>query len=139
MILGLQLDQLVDRGGPPLGATAVVGRAREPDNRLTAGASGTIAGLRSASVIALSPSGSRGIPTPNRDVTKLGQSIKPARRSTPHRLRNECLNEHLFSSLAAARRIIESWRVDYNTERSHTSLDGLTPAAFAARPTQEHT
>ena len=29
------------------------------------------------------------------------------------RFRDECLNEHLFSSLAAARRIIEAWRIDY--------------------------
>ncbi len=55
------------------------------------------------------------------------------------RFRDECLNEHLFSSLAAARRIIEAWRVDYNTERPHTSLDGLTPAAFATRPNHGHT
>ena len=55
------------------------------------------------------------------------------------RLRDECLNEHLFSSLAAARRIIEAWRIDYNIERSHTSLDGLTPAVFASCPKQGHT
>jgi putative transposase len=55
------------------------------------------------------------------------------------RFRDECLNEHLFSSLTAARRIIEAWRIDYNTERPHTSLEGLTPAAFATRPNQGHT
>ena len=55
------------------------------------------------------------------------------------RLRDECLNEHLFTSLAAARRVIEAWRIDYNTERPHTSLNGLTPAAFATRPTVGHT
>ena len=33
-------------------------------------------------------------------------------------------------NLAAARRIIEAWRIDYNTERPHTSLDGLTPVAL---------
>lgn len=55
------------------------------------------------------------------------------------RFRDECLNEHLFSSLAAARRIIEAWRIDYNTERPHTSLDGLTPAAFATCLNQGHT
>ena len=54
------------------------------------------------------------------------------------RFRDECLNEHLFSSLAAARQIIEAWRIDYNTERPHTSLDGLTPAAFATRPKPGH-
>jgi putative transposase len=30
------------------------------------------------------------------------------------KLRDECLNEHVFSSLAEARRIIEAWRIDYN-------------------------
>lgn len=47
--------------------------------------------------------------------------------------RDECLKEKLFSSLTAARRIIDAWRIDYNPERPHTSLNGLTPAAFANR------
>ena len=55
------------------------------------------------------------------------------------RFRDECLNEHLFGNLSAARRIIEAWRIDYNMERPHTSLGGLTPATFATRPTQGHT
>ncbi len=50
------------------------------------------------------------------------------------RLRDECLNEHLFISLDEAREIIEEWRIDYNTARPHTSLAGLTPNEFAARP-----
>ena len=54
------------------------------------------------------------------------------------RLRDECLNEHLFTSLAEVRRIIEAWRIDYNTKRPHTSLNGLTPTEFAARPHQGH-
>ena len=54
------------------------------------------------------------------------------------RLRDECLNEHLFVSLPEARRIIEEWRIDYNTNRPHTSLNGLTPTEFAARPTEGH-
>ena len=54
------------------------------------------------------------------------------------RLRDECLNEHLFRSLPAARTIIEAWRVDYNTCRPHTSLGGLTPNAFATRSRQDH-
>jgi putative transposase len=49
------------------------------------------------------------------------------------RFRDECLNQHLFGSLSAARRLIEAWRCDYNTKRPHTSLDGLTPMAFATR------
>lgn len=54
------------------------------------------------------------------------------------RFRDECLNEHLFASLPEARRLIEEWRIDYNTTRPHTSLNGLTPMEFAARPTEGH-
>ncbi len=54
------------------------------------------------------------------------------------RLRDECLNKHLFPSLAAARRIIEAWRTDYNTVRPHSSLGGLAPAEFTNRPRQGH-
>jgi putative transposase len=48
------------------------------------------------------------------------------------KLRDECLNEHVFASLAEARRIIEAWRLDYNTVRPHSSLGYLTPEEFAA-------
>jgi putative transposase len=41
------------------------------------------------------------------------------------------LNEHLFSS--HAQHIIETWRADYNHNRPHTSLKGLTPIEFANR------
>lgn len=54
------------------------------------------------------------------------------------RLRDECLNETLFSTLHEARRIIEAWRVDYNEERPHTSLNGLTPNEFARRSCKDH-
>ena len=50
------------------------------------------------------------------------------------RLRDECRNEHLFPNLKEAREIIEVWRTDYNTNRPHSSLNGLTPTEFAARP-----
>jgi putative transposase len=50
------------------------------------------------------------------------------------RLRDECLNEHLFANLNEARQIIEEWRIDYNTNRPHTSLNGLTPTEFADPP-----
>ncbi|VXC91936.1 conserved hypothetical protein [Oceanicaulis sp. 350] len=49
------------------------------------------------------------------------------------RLRDECLNEHLFSSLREARSLIEDWRIDYNTERPHTALGGLAPCVYAER------
>jgi len=48
------------------------------------------------------------------------------------KLRDECLNEHVFASLAQARRIIEAWRIDYNTVRPHSSLGYLSPQEFAA-------
>lgn len=44
--------------------------------------------------------------------------------------RDECLNEHWFTSLADARRTIERWRRDYNRVRPHSSLDNLTPKEF---------
>lgn len=48
------------------------------------------------------------------------------------KLRDECLNEHVFGSLAYARRIIETWRVDCNEVRPHLSLGYQTPEEFAA-------
>ena len=48
------------------------------------------------------------------------------------KLRDECLNEHVFGSLSQARRIIEAWRIDYNEVRPHSSLRYQTPEEFAA-------
>ena len=45
-------------------------------------------------------------------------------------LREECLNQHWFISLADARRAIESWRLEYNTVRPHSSLGNRTPAEY---------
>jgi len=47
------------------------------------------------------------------------------------KLRDECLNEHMFLSLAEARETIEAWRNDYNQVRPHSSLGALTPTQFA--------
>ena len=47
------------------------------------------------------------------------------------RLRDECLNEHWFTSLAHARFEIERWRREYNEERPKKALGGMTPAAYA--------
>ena len=47
------------------------------------------------------------------------------------RFRDECLNEHWFTSLAHARAVIEAWRREYNDERPKGSLGGLTPTEFA--------
>jgi putative transposase len=48
------------------------------------------------------------------------------------KFRDECLNEHWFTSVPDARRIIESYRIDYNQVRPHSSLEGRTPEEFAA-------
>jgi len=47
------------------------------------------------------------------------------------RLRDECLNASWFWNLPDARRKIAAWRIDYNTNRPHSSLDYRTPAEFA--------
>ncbi|ANP88251.1 integrase (plasmid) [Rhizobium leguminosarum] len=47
------------------------------------------------------------------------------------RLRDEFLNETLFSSLAHARSALSNWRSDYNDKRPHSGLGWLTPAEFA--------
>lgn len=47
------------------------------------------------------------------------------------RLRDECLNEHWFTSLSHARVVIETWRLEYNDERPKKILGGLTPAQYA--------
>lgn len=47
------------------------------------------------------------------------------------RLRDECLNEHWFLTLAHARDIIEEWRIDYNQRRPHSALGNLTPLEFS--------
>jgi putative transposase len=52
------------------------------------------------------------------------------------RLRDECLNENWFLTLEHARRIIEQWRIDYNTARPHSSLGNLTPEEFIRRKTE---
>ena len=49
------------------------------------------------------------------------------------RLRDELLNETLFSSLAHAREALSIWKDDYNTIRPHSGLGNLTPAAYANR------
>ncbi len=46
--------------------------------------------------------------------------------------RAECLDQHWFESVEEARQTIELWRVDYNTQRPHRSLQQQTPAAFVA-------
>ncbi|GAC1407456.1 MAG: hypothetical protein NVSMB64_14430 [Candidatus Velthaea sp.] len=51
------------------------------------------------------------------------------------KFRDECLTDNIFSSLAEARKIIESWRLDYNHFRPHQSLGQLTPSEFGSAHT----
>ena len=46
------------------------------------------------------------------------------------RLRDECLNQNTFLSLADARNTVERWRQDYNRQRPHSSLNWMTPEEF---------
>ena len=54
------------------------------------------------------------------------------------RLRDECLNETLFTSLPHARAVLAAWRDDYNTVRPHSKLGGRTPAEIAGQRAWGH-
>lgn len=47
------------------------------------------------------------------------------------RLRDELLNETLFTSLQHAREVLSAWQHDYNTVRPHSGLGNIPPAAYA--------
>jgi putative transposase len=47
------------------------------------------------------------------------------------RLRDEFLNETLFTTLTQARATLSIWRADYNGTRPHSKLNWQTPSAFA--------
>ena len=49
------------------------------------------------------------------------------------RFRDECLNEHWFTSLVHTQVLVEAWRREYNEERPKKGLGGLTPAQYAKR------
>ena len=53
------------------------------------------------------------------------------------KFRDECLNEHWFTSMKHARKMIEAWRIEYNVERPHSSLSYLTPEQFAIAHSQK--
>ena len=53
------------------------------------------------------------------------------------RFRDECLNEHWFTSVGHAQVVIEAWRREYNEERPKKSLGGLPPALYARKLTAE--
>lgn len=71
---------------------------------------------------------------------KNGVTLDPTRPGKPTdnghiesfngRLRDECLNQHIFESLDDAREKINKWMEDYNSVRPHGALGWLAPAAY---------
>lgn len=53
------------------------------------------------------------------------------------RLRDECLNVNVFTSLESASSLLEAWRQDYNNFRPQTSTDGMPPAEYAAKQKED--
>ena len=49
------------------------------------------------------------------------------------RLRDECLNAHVFASTVDAQEVLEAWREDYNHVRPHSALQDRTPVEMGAR------
>jgi putative transposase len=49
------------------------------------------------------------------------------------RLRDECLNSHVFASIVEAQVVLESWRADYNGVRPHSALQDRTPSEMLDR------
>ena len=47
------------------------------------------------------------------------------------KLRDELLNDTIFTSLADARVALASWKTDYNTVRPHSALGNVPPTTFA--------
>jgi len=54
------------------------------------------------------------------------------------RLRDECLNETLFSSLSHATEVLAAWKHDYNNHRPHSAHGGATPVEFAEKTHRGH-
>ena len=54
------------------------------------------------------------------------------------RLRDECLNETMFTSLRHARAVLAAWREDYNHVRPHSALGAAHPAGSACRRARLH-
>ncbi len=53
------------------------------------------------------------------------------------RLREECLKEEVFTTLAKARAVIERWRIDYNQGRPHSEHGDCPRRRCAETPQQQ--
>lgn len=47
------------------------------------------------------------------------------------KFRDNCLNQQWFRTINEARSLIETWRIDYNEIRPHSSLNYQPPSVFA--------
>ena len=73
------------------------------------------------------------------DFIRPGKPVENAYVESFHgKFRDECLNENYFSDIQEAKDIIESWRIEYNTFRPHSSLDYKTPEEFLKQCEQEN-
>jgi hypothetical protein len=63
-----------------------------------------------------------------RQVLVAGQLLDRLRRRPAHR--QECLNAHWFTNFRDVRTTIEAWRQEYNGQRPHSALGGLSPQEF---------
>jgi len=52
------------------------------------------------------------------------------------RLRDECLNSHVFGSVAEAQALLDVWRDDYNRVRPDSALQDRTPMEWAQHVTE---
>lgn len=49
------------------------------------------------------------------------------------KFRDECLDQHWFSSISEAKDVVEKWRKHYNEDRPHSSLGYLPPREYMAK------
>ena len=71
------------------------------------------------------------------DVIRPGKPVEKAVIERVNgRFRDECLNAQVFVSLHDARQKIETWRIDDNEHRAHSSLGDLTPRELAEQTVQ---
>jgi putative transposase len=74
--------------------------------------------------------------TSSPDTTSLrGKPVQNAfAESFIGRLRDELLNETMFRSLPHTRAVLEAWRADYSTSRTHSRLGWMSPATLRSGP-----
>src|SRR4051794_15078439 len=133
-MLAGRLQRSTDRKGVVEGKGVGIGR-HLPIAKRTGAA--LCRGLRASSRRYHRPTGQIQQPGRTQDWIKLGGKVTGKRmqngfiESFNGRLRDELLNETLFTSLAQARVALRCWRVDYNDRRPHSQLGWKTPSEFA--------